>query len=121
MATLSTIAPILPVRDVAAALAHYASLGFSVTPYEDGLDYAFAERDDVHLHFGRIPDHDPERTAMSIYIYVDDAEALYAEWRDAGAGGHLGAPEDTPWGMREGVHIDPEGNAIRFGHCLDGP
>jgi hypothetical protein len=41
--------------------------------------------------------------------------------RDAGAGGHLGAPEDTPWGMREGVHIDPEGNAIRFGHRLDGP
>jgi uncharacterized glyoxalase superfamily protein PhnB len=114
------VAPIFTVRDVAAALAHYASLGFTVEPYEDGLGYGFVERDGVQLHLSLWEEHDPARTASSIYLYVDDADALYAEWRDANVEGRLGEPEDTPWGLREGVHIDPEGNLIRFGSFLDG-
>src|SRR4051794_36662886 len=120
MATFRDVAPILPVRDVAAALAHYASLGFAVRQYEDGQEYAFAERDGVQIHLGLSVGHDPARTGVSIYLYVDDADALHAEWRDAGVGGQLHPPQDTPWGMREAVHVDPEGNTIRFGHPQGG-
>jgi predicted enzyme related to lactoylglutathione lyase len=120
MATFRGVAPILPVRDVAAALAHYTSLGFAVRRYEDGQEYGYAERDGVQLHLGSWAEHDPARTGMSIYLYVDDADALYSEWLDANAGGRLHPPQDTPWGMREAVHVDPEGNTIRFGHSLGG-
>jgi len=47
---------------------------------------------------------------------VDDADGLAAEWREAGA--DVRSPEDTPWGKREGVMIDPDGNIIRFGSPL---
>ena len=33
---LRSFSPIFPVRDLRRALAHYASLGFEVTPYADG-------------------------------------------------------------------------------------
>ena len=50
------------------------------------------------------------------YLFVDDADGLAAEWREAGA--DVRSPEDTPWGKREGVTIDPDGNIIRFGSPL---
>lgn len=42
--------------------------------------------------------------------------ALAVTWRAAGATVH--GPEDTPWGMHEGVLVDPDGNTIRFGNPL---
>ena len=47
---------------------------------------------------------------------MDDADALAAEWLEAGA--DVRSPEDTPWRQREGVMIDPDGNIIRFGSPL---
>jgi uncharacterized glyoxalase superfamily protein PhnB len=120
VATFRELAPIFPVRDVAAALAHYAALGFAVSPYEAGDEYGFAERDGVQLHVSRFDGHDPLTTATSAYLYVDDADALFAEWRDAAVGGRLHAPTDTDYGLREGAHVDPEGNLIRFGSFLAG-
>ena len=29
-------------------------------------------------------------------------------------------PEDTEWGQREGVLVDPDGNVIRFGSPMKG-
>ena len=48
--TFRSFSPIFPVRDLGRALAHYASLGFEVKPYEDGDGYGFADRDGVGLH-----------------------------------------------------------------------
>ena len=42
--------PIFPVRDLAAALDHYATLGFETLAYADGADYGFANRDGTGLH-----------------------------------------------------------------------
>jgi hypothetical protein len=54
MATVKRIAPIFPVRDLDASLAHYRQLGFTVRRYEGG-GYGFATRDRVEIHLGRSP------------------------------------------------------------------
>ena len=115
---MQKFAPAFPVRDLTAALAHYARLGFTTSEYTGESaagGYGFARRDDVELQLGTVPDG---RTASptTAYLYVDDADALAAEWRATGA--DVGSAEDTPWGRREGVMTDPDGNIIRFGSPL---
>lgn len=103
--------PIFPVRDMAAALAHYTSLGFETLAYEGGGDYGFANRDGVSLHLALDPAHDPGST----YLYVRDADALFEEWNGPGIGGVTRPVGLMPYGLREGSHTDPDGNEIRFG------
>ncbi|CAO3404372.1 bleomycin resistance protein [Azospirillum palustre] len=112
------VAPILPVRDVRAALAHYRGLGFTVTAYDEAAAdpvYGFLDWGGVGLHLTRVPDLDPERSVVACYLYVSDADALHAAWTAAEAGGRLTAVSDTPYGLREFAHIDPDGNLLRVG------
>ena len=44
-----------------------------------------------------------------------DADALYEEWTKPGVGGLTRPVGPTPYGLREGSHVDPDGNLIRFG------
>jgi DNA-binding MarR family transcriptional regulator/uncharacterized glyoxalase superfamily protein PhnB len=111
---LRRFSPIFNVRDLRAALAHYATLGFSIVAFEEGDHYGFANRDGVGLHLAAHSEHDPQRPA-SAYLYVRDADALYEEWSKPGIAGHSHPPEPTPYGMLEGSHTDPDGNVIRFG------
>jgi len=115
---MQKVAPAFPVSNLAASLAHYQRLGFRTSQYTGESaagGYGFARRDAVELHLGTVPAG--RRTSPSTaYLFVDDADALAAEWRAAGADVH--APEDTPWGKREGVMVDPDGNIIRFGSPL---
>jgi hypothetical protein len=92
----SSFSPVFPVRDLGRALAHYASLGFEVKPYADG-GYGFAERDEVSLHLSLDGGHGPE-----------------------GVGGLTRRVGDTPYKLREGSHVDPDGNLIRFGSPMPG-
>ncbi len=64
-------------------------------------------------------DHDPLRTAASVYLYVSDADALYAEWAALKhLDGRFVEPFDTAYGLREFVYIDPDGTAHRVGSPL---
>lgn len=47
------------------------------------------------------------------YFVVDDVDALCAALRDRGAR-VVEPPEDSPWGTREMLVIDPDGNRLRF-------
>jgi hypothetical protein len=104
------ISPIFPVTDLHRALAHYAALGCSVSTHDDS--YGFAARAGVELHLEVVADMDPLRSPGGAYLHVPDADALAAEW--AGVE-RTGAPVDTDYGLREGWHIDPDGNLLRFG------
>ncbi len=115
---LRRVSPIFEVRRLRGALEHYTALGFQVFAYEDGDEYGFARRDGVGLQFTQVHEGE-EPSAGSAYLFVRDADALYEEWKAAGPGGELHPAEDTPWGMREGSHTDPDGNVIRFGSSLD--
>jgi catechol 2,3-dioxygenase-like lactoylglutathione lyase family enzyme len=105
------VEPIFVVSDVPRAVAHYEQLGFSTTHHDEG--YAFAQRDKLTIHLAG-PAVDPERLGRgSIYMHVDDPDQLAEEWRNAGV--EVTGPEDFDWGKREGRHVDPDGNLIRFG------
>jgi uncharacterized glyoxalase superfamily protein PhnB len=117
---LSSMSPILTVRDIDAALRHYKTLGFDVHAYEGDAAYGFVERDDLSLHLAEHPALDPAENECAVYLYIDDADALYARWRAARPAGRLVAPVDTDYGLREGAHIDPDGNLLRFGSSTRG-
>jgi Glyoxalase/Bleomycin resistance protein/Dioxygenase superfamily len=107
------IAPIFPVRDLRVSLAHYQALGFTTREYDGG--YGFAELDRAEIHLGVAPDGQAT-TPSSAYLFVEDADDLATRWMLTGA--DVRAPEDTEWGQREGVVIDPDGNVLRFGSPL---
>jgi Ser/Thr protein kinase RdoA (MazF antagonist) len=114
----SSFSPVFPVRDMRRALAHYASLGFEVEQYADGDGYGFAGRGDVSLHLSLDEGHGPGADHQHVgtaYLYVEDADALYDEWARADLGGLTRRVGDTPYRLREGSHVDPDGNLIRFG------
>jgi DNA-binding MarR family transcriptional regulator len=111
---LRRFSPIFGVRDLAAALVHYATLGFRTFADDGGDQYGFARRDGIGLHLAAVTEHDAACPA-SAYLYVRDADALYQEWSRPGIAGHTHPPGPTPYRMREGSHVDPDGNLIRFG------
>jgi hypothetical protein len=103
------VAPIFPVRDLSASLAHYHRLGFATRQYEGG-GYGYAVLDGAEIHLGLAREIDAHASA---YLFVEDADELARAWQSAGAAVSL--PQDTDWGQHEGAHIDPDGNVIRFG------
>jgi hypothetical protein len=112
MPKLQTIAPVFSTSNLTRWLDHYHALGFKVQRYDD--EYGFASRDSINLHVSVNADHDPALTAGCAYVYVDDADALHALWSVV-PGGRGPAPKDTDYGLREGGHIDPDGNLLRYG------
>jgi uncharacterized glyoxalase superfamily protein PhnB len=119
--SFGTVAPIFPVRNVRAALEHYAQLGFKAIAYEDPAAgepyYGFVSRGAVQLHLTLFREL-KESAAAACYLYVEDADALYADWKAAKPKGRLLEPKDTPYGLREFAHVDPDGNLIRVGSKL---
>ena len=107
--------PIFPVRDLAAALRHYAALGCKTSAYDRDGGYGFANRDRLSIHLILDPGHEPG----AAYLDVRDADALYEEWSKPGVGGLTHPVEPMPYGVREGSHIDPDGNLIRFGSPVE--
>jgi uncharacterized protein len=119
---LRSVAPGIPTTNMARTIEHYQRLGFTfASPGWAGpvaeADFAIGERDGVALHFALKPEHDPGRTATWVYISVDDADELSAEFSASGAGQGR-SPRDTDYKMRELAHIDPDGNLLLFGSPL---
>ena len=115
----TSVSPIVPVRNLDVALARYRRLGFDARAYEGPERYGFVDRGSVSIHLSEWADHDPKRTASSVYLYVSDADALYAEWAALdNLEGRLLAPSDRPYGLREFGYVDPDGTAHRIGSPL---
>lgn len=108
--------PIFTVTDVQQAVEHYQRLGFSTSCHDE--TYAFAHRDELTIHLAHRDDPATEGPS-SLYLHVDDAEELAAQWRRAGM--QVSGPEDYDYGKREGWHLDPDGNKIRFGSPIHQP
>jgi catechol 2,3-dioxygenase-like lactoylglutathione lyase family enzyme len=114
--------PILPVKDVRAALRNYKSLGFTADVYEaDGTAiYGFLQREGLELHLNLFRELDPQANTSAVYFYVADPDSIYKEWQEACVEGRLDPPEAKPWGMREMAYVDPDGNLLRIGSPLTG-
>jgi uncharacterized glyoxalase superfamily protein PhnB len=102
--------PVFSVLDVERAVDHYQRLGFTTESHDE--TYAFAQWGNLVIHLAH-DDNPDAHTTSTIYIHVDDADALAADWRNAGM--EVVDPENQDYGKREGRHVDPDGNVIRFG------
>jgi len=105
--------PQLPFDNIAAAVTYYKDvLGFHINHQQD--DLGVMDRGEITLVL--IPRSHPG--SASAYIYVEDADALYAELKTKGAS-LQGEPVSHPWGLRDFAVLDPEGNSIRFGQPFE--
>lgn len=123
---LTAHATVLLVDDVTRAADYYRDrLGFDVTRYEANPNhYAYASRDDCHVHFACFRDAPPKPNStlvppdmFDVYVYVDDVEALYEELVERGAEIVL-APTNASYGLREIRVRDPHGYILAFGKLL---
>ena len=114
---LQKIVPEFPCDDVDGAITHYRDvLGFKVNYAQ--ADIGVMDRDQVRLLL--IARTVRDRGIGSCYIYIHNADVLHAELTASGA--HVkGAPVSRPWGLREFIVEDPEGNQITFGQPFEGP
>jgi catechol 2,3-dioxygenase-like lactoylglutathione lyase family enzyme len=55
----------------------------------------------------------PGRNPFGLYLYLEDVDALAAEFRNEILG--KSAPEDKPWGMYEFALSDPDQTLVRVG------
>jgi predicted enzyme related to lactoylglutathione lyase len=124
-------APILGARDVRRAAEHYRDvLGFRLDPArgvfqpsadEPGGVYAIVERDGalVHLQVRRDAPPRPARAPheRDAYLYVRDLDALHRALVERGAN-VVDPPRTMPYGLRELVVEDLDGNRIAFGEIV---
>jgi uncharacterized glyoxalase superfamily protein PhnB len=117
-----TASPILGARDVRAAAAYLRDvLGFDCPEGEifgtpDETVYAIAKRQEVGIHVQIRRTPAPERSMLDadVYLYVEDADALLAEWRGRGAV-VLRDIEDSFYGLRDFVVAGPEDTRLIVG------
>ncbi len=125
MATLTGISPVLLVADLERSVAYYRDrLGFTCATYGDPPDFATADREGATLLLALaedasrlVPHWRIVDKMWNVYIRCDDADALYAEVQERGAGIDY-TIYDAPHGFREFGVQDPDGHDIAFGQPL---
>jgi catechol 2,3-dioxygenase-like lactoylglutathione lyase family enzyme len=122
---LTGSAPILLVADVRASAGYYRDrLGFEVELYGDPPDFGIAARGDAAIMLAEVEDRSRivphwrvREKLWNVYVWVDDAVALYEELRRRGATIDYSL-YDAPHGCREFGVQDPDGYDIAFGQVL---
>jgi predicted enzyme related to lactoylglutathione lyase len=125
VATLTGISPVLLIADVERSVEYYRDrLGFAVEIHGDPPDFVTARRDDAIILMALCPE--PDRIVpnwrivdkvWNAYVRVDDADAIYAEVQERGAGIDY-TIYDAPHGFREFGVQDPDGHDIAFGQPI---
>ena len=118
------IAPVFFTKDIPLTVAYYGEkLGFEcLGTWQDPPVYAIVARDHRAIHFRceapptANPDKYPEEL-LDAYIFVEDADALYAEFAAKGVEFARGLG-NMPWKCREFVVKDCDGRLLAFGADL---
>ena len=101
--------PILPSADLDRTSAFYQTFGLEeIARYERYLLMGMAG---IELHFSSRNESTPAGEAV---VLVRDAGRLWKQLKSRDVAG-LGPVEDQPYGLREFVVTDPDGNRIRVG------
>lgn len=114
--------PVLQVADVKRSMAFYCDrLGFiSNGTWGDGPNFAIVQFGRVTIALDRSQGDGPipVNQYWAAYLYVEDADALSARFREHGVE-ILRGPEDTFYGSRDFDIRDPDGHILAFGHDLE--
>lgn len=112
MATLSRIAPEIPVIDLKTAIEYYRDkLGFKLAAELPGEDYAVVERDGIAIHLFQQAAQPCE--PAGVHIFTHELEKLYTELHSRGAAICQGITR-KPWGNRDFRVRDCVGNILKF-------
>jgi uncharacterized glyoxalase superfamily protein PhnB len=126
MATLTASAPVLLVKDILQSAAYYRDkLGFTEQNlYGAPVNFAIIRRDGLSLMLAQLgkgqsilPHWQIVDKTWNVYFWVDDAEALYAEFIQSGAIIDY-TLYTTPWGLKEFGVQDLDDYDIGFGQLL---
>ena len=120
MASIIENLTILAVEDVERSSRYYVDqLGFDEYFKTDG--WSFLNRGSLNLRIGHcpgiVPMTDCQDHSLIIQANVDDANALYQEFKANDV--EASEPEDRPWGYREFVVLTPDGHRILFTQPLE--
>ena len=115
------IAPQFFAMDIPTTLVYYKEkLGFDcIGTWQDPPVYAIVARDRHRIHFRCAQPPVPNRgkyedELLDAYIFIEDADALYAEFASRGV--EFTRPlGNMPWGSREFVVKDCDGRLLAFG------
>jgi uncharacterized glyoxalase superfamily protein PhnB len=126
---IGQIAPVFFSMDIPRTVAWYGErLGFACLGTwpgqgqgneQDPPTYAIVARDGRAIHFrcAEPPTPNPDKYAeelLDAYLFVEDADALYAEYAGKGLEFTRGLA-NMPWGSREFVVKDCDGRLLAFG------
>jgi catechol 2,3-dioxygenase-like lactoylglutathione lyase family enzyme len=122
MAEILGSTSVLAVNDLDASRRYYVEvLGFEEVLAVEG--WSFLRRGACGLRIGHCPGARPMSDpgcmdhSWFLYLRVDDASALFEEYRGRGVS-MWHRLEDKPWGMREFAVVTPDGHRIVFGQEL---
>jgi uncharacterized glyoxalase superfamily protein PhnB len=113
----TNVSPVFPVADVAVSVAWYGRMfDFEpriVNPPDDVPVYAVLSRDAVSIHLLQQDEtpHGLTRPVQAQFWVSDGLDALFARVTALGVA-VIQAPEDRPWGHRDFMVADPDGNII---------
>lgn len=124
-AKLIASAPVLLVADVVKAAAYYRDqLGFAVKLYHQPPTFSIVSRDACTVMLAQasdptriVPNWKIHSSTNNVYFWVDNVDALYAEYQASGAIIDY-TLYDTPWGTREFGIQDIDGYDVTFGKVL---
>ena len=126
-AQMRTVSPVFLVADVVKAAAYYRdALGFDIPRFwGEPPTFCIPQRGRLSVMLNevgpgqRVTPNAEYDGRFDAYFYVDDADALHAEFKANGAN-VVCEPEDLPYLMREFQVLDVDGHLLAFGHDISG-
>ena len=108
------IIAMLPVSNLAASIAFYGKLGFSIEQRRDDWGWAMLTFGECRLMLDRSINQHPGAPRQSVlYLYPDDVVAYHTQVRENGLA--IPDPDSTFYDMLEFRVDDPDGNRLWIG------
>jgi uncharacterized glyoxalase superfamily protein PhnB len=126
MAKITASAPVLLVKDILQSAAYFRDkLGFTKQSlYNEPPSFAIIRRDGMTVMLSQVqadqtfvPNWRIVEKMWDVYFWVDDAEAIYAEFQNSGAIIDY-TLYTTPWGVKEFGVQDLDDHDIAFGQVI---
>jgi catechol 2,3-dioxygenase-like lactoylglutathione lyase family enzyme len=119
MPVFGRISPTIPVADIDRALRFYCEvLGFAVGfTIGDPVSFAVIEQGEAQLHLCVQP---AKAGSSHNHVLVDDLDGVYGRLQQAGVAVQQ-PPMNQPWGLRDLVVADPDGNTFEVAEPVIAP